>query len=482
MRIIHRPLFFCLALILNACAFDSATQTETTPYFAENGFGEGVAVVQHPAGEYVNGVTYVSYQGANEDPYVAAYDHKNQKWLGPFKAGTSILGKDPSKKIDSHGKPTMIIDDEGYIHIFYGGHGGVKDLHGKNPIGDVHSGENRHAVSQKPYDISSWKDLNNVSPFGTYNQAIKMDNGDIYLFYRHGAHRSNWVYQKSTDNGRTFSEPVSYLKTKRRDDGIGADSWYASVSKGLNDEIVMGFDYHVCWDRGAPRNNRGGHSTERKNLYFAKFDTKENRWVNVQGETLLLPITKEIADEKALAVDTGDKWTFNGITKIDAEGRPHINAYIGEDIGWQIGGPKHASYHRWDGGKWVGKIKNGLPIGRGDYLVEGDKVRFLLSGVNPETDMTHVRWWESQNGGLDFKPRELLLEFGDYKVEPGEEIRTRPKSLSNLDSPGSAASAFVKNAHPDARIIIAEKPEGSEWRRMYLIGDKGPIVRTIATD
>jgi len=75
-----------------------------------------------------------------------------------------------------------------------------------------------------------------------------------------------------------------------------------------------------------------------------------------------------------------------------------------------------------------------------------------------------------------------LLEFGDYKVEPGEEIRTRPKSLSNLDSPGSAASAFVKNAHPDARIIIAEKPEGSEWRRMYLIGDKGPIVRTIATD
>ena len=480
MRIIRRPFSISLITLLSACSADPltlSTDIETTPYFAENGFGEGVAVVQHPAGEHVNNVTYVSYQGANEDPYVAAYDHESQRWTGPFQAGTSILGKDPTKKIDSHGKPTMIIDDEGYIHIFYGGHGGVKDLHGENPIGDVHSGENRHAVSLRPYDITEWRDLNNVTPFGTYNQAIKMDNGDIYLFYRHGAHRSNWVYQKSTDNGLTFAAPVSYLKTKRRDDGIGTDSWYASVSKGQGDDIVMGFDYHYCWDRGAPRNNRGGHSTERKNLYFATFNTKTNRWANVKGERLSLPITKEEADQKALAVDTGDMWTFGGITKVDASGTPHINAYIGEDIGWQIGGPKNASYHRWDGEKWVGNIDNGLPIGRGDYLVDEQSVRFLLSGMDPKTDKTQVRWWESQNGGFNFTPGELLLEFGDYKVAPGEEKLTRPKSLSNLDSPGSAASAFIKNAHPNARMIIAEKPDGSEWRRMYLVGDDGPIGR-----
>lgn len=447
-------------------------------YFADNGFGEGVAVVQHPAGEHINGITYVSYQGPNEDPYVASYDHKTQIWNGPFKAGVSILGKDPTKIIDSHGKPTMIIDDEGYIHIFYGGHGGVKTLHGDNPLGDTHSGENRHAVSQKPYDISSWRDLNNVAPFGTYNQAIKMDNGDIYLFYRHGAHRSNWVYQKSIDNGLTFSDPVSILKTKRRADGIGSDSWYASVSKGLGDEIVIGFDYHSCWDRGAPRNNRGGHSTERKNLYFAKFNTSDNSWVNVKGDKLSLPITKEIADQNALAVDTGDMWTFNGITKVDASGTPHINAYIGDDIGWQIGGPKNASYYTWNGESWVGRVESGLPIGRGDYLVDGQNVRFLLSGIDPQTQLTNVGWWESENAGLTFTPGDLLLTFGDFKVEPGEETLTRPKSLSNLDSPGSAASAFIRNAHPDARIIIAEKPDGSEKRRMYLVGDNGPIFRS----
>ena len=477
MKTLQKLLFIGTLTILTACTTGTSSHPETTPYFAENGFGEGVAVVQHPAGEHVDGITYVSYQGSNEDPYVAAYNHQTQKWSGPFKAGTSILGKDPTKKIDSHGKPTMIIDDEGYIHIFYGGHGGVKALHGENSLGGYHSGENRHAVSQKPFDITSWRDLNNITPFGTYNQAVKMDNGDIYLFYRHGAHRSDWVYQKSSDNGLTFAAPVSFLKSKRRDDDIGHDSWYASVSKGLGDDIVIGFDYHYCWDKDAPRNNRGGHSTERKNLYFVKFNTKDNSWKTVNGETLSVPITKDIADQKALAVDTGDMWTFNGITKVDANGMPHINAYIGNDIGWQIGGPKHASYFAWDGKSWLGNVESGLPIGRGDFLVGDEDVRFLLSGVDPKTDKTKVQWWHSQNSGLSFMPGEILLEFGDFVGEPSKEMEGRPKSLSNLDSPGSAASAFIRNAHPDARMIIAEKPKESEWRRMYLVGDNGPINR-----
>lgn len=468
-----------LAIVLViACSNTNNIEPVESDFFAENGYGEGVAVVQHPAGEHLNGVTYVAYQGPLEDPYVAAYDHINDKWFGPFKAGSSALGKDPTKKIDSHGKPTLIIDNEGYIHVFYGGHGGVKEIHGKNPLGGYHSGENKHAVTSKPYDISSWQDLDNVSPFGTYNQAIKTDNGDIYIFSRHGAHRSNWVYEKSIDNGRTFAEPVSFLMHKRRDDGIGSDSWYAYVSKGLNNEIVIGFDYHYCWDREAPRNNRGGHSTERKNLYFVKFDTINDSWSNIHNEKLSIPINKEVADQKALAVDTGELWTFNGSTKVDAKGNPSISAYIGEDIGWQIGGPKRAAYFSWNGDKWIGNFDSGLPIGRGDFLTEGQEVKFMLSGIDPQTNKTSVRWWNSNDSGVSFKKGEQLLAFGDYVVEPVEQEKSRPKSLSNLDSPGSAASSFIRNAHPDARIIIAEKPDGTNWRRMYLVGDNGPIRRS----
>ncbi|MDU0352556.1 BNR-4 repeat-containing protein [Paraglaciecola aquimarina] len=475
---------------LNVCIAENVSKMADTPlgnqlssvdYFAENGYGEGVAVVQHPGGEYLNGVTYVAYQGTKEDPYVAAYNHDKKQWSGPVQAGSSILGKDPTKKIDSHGKPTLLIDDAGYIHVFYGGHGGVKALHGANIFGaGDHSGENKHAVSKKPYDISAWQNLDNVAPFGTYNQAIKMDNGDMYLFYRHGAHRADWVYQKSTDNGRTFEAPKAFLKYQRREDNLGTDSWYAYVSKGLNDEIVVGFDYHYCWDRDAPKNNRGGHSTERKNLYFMTFNTKTGDWQNVYDETLSIPLTKDVADEKTLAVDTGDMWTFNGSTKIDAQGNPHISAYIGKDIGWQIGGPKHARYFRWTGTEWAGNFSSGLPIGRGDFLSSNNSVRFLLSGIDPKTDKTIVRWWESNDGGIRFRAGKELLKFkDDLVIIPDETSGKRPKSLSNLDSPGSAASSFIRNAHPDARIIIAEKPEGTDFRRMYLVGDNGPVKRSL---
>ncbi|MBD1389624.1 BNR-4 repeat-containing protein [Neiella sp. HB171785] len=470
------------ASLLCGCSIPPATEpaTDTVDYFASNGYGEGVAVVQHPAGEYRNGVTYVAYQGSNEDPYVAAYNHETKAWLGPFKAGTSILGKDPSKKIDSHGKPTLLIDDAGYIHVFYGGHGGVDALHGDNQFGNAHSGENKHAVSTRPYDVTSWQDLDNVSPFGTYNQAIKMDNGDIYLFYRHGAHRSDWVYQKSTDNGRSFDAPVSFLKHKRRHDMPSVDSWYAYVSKGVGDDIVVGFDYHFCWDKDAPRNNRGGHSTERRNLYFMVLNTQTGDWRNVEGKTLTVPLTKEYADQHTLAIDTGDLWTFNGSTKVDANGNPHIAAYIGKDIGWQIGGPKNASYFRWDGSKWDGNFNSGLPIARGDFLAEGNEVRFLLSGIDNAADETIVRWWQSSDGGNQFVAGAELLRFNDdYVISAEEDNSSRPKSLSNLDSPGSAASSFIRNAHPDARIIIAEKIDGTDMRRMYLVGDNGPVVRSI---
>ena len=85
-------------------------------YFADNGFGNAVALVQHPSGVYHKGVTYVCYQGPLEDPYVASYNHTTKEWKGPYKAGVSEMGKDPNRKkrIDNHGKPAMLIDDAGY--------------------------------------------------------------------------------------------------------------------------------------------------------------------------------------------------------------------------------------------------------------------------------------------------------------------------------------------------------------------------------
>jgi len=118
----------CFFFILISCnsktKITSAQKASTSivDYFADNGFGNAVAVVQHPSGIYHNGVTYVCFQGPLEDPYVASYNHETKEWKGPYKAGISEMGKDPKRKkrIDNHGKPSIIIDDAEYIHITFG--------------------------------------------------------------------------------------------------------------------------------------------------------------------------------------------------------------------------------------------------------------------------------------------------------------------------------------------------------------------------
>ncbi len=427
-------------------------------YFADNGFGNAVALVQHPSGVYHKGITYIAYQGSLEDPYVASYNHETKEWKGPFKAGVSEMGKDPNrkKKIDNHGKPALLIDDADYIHIAFGGHGGMRK-HGENPLGNHAYGKNLHVVSKKPLDISAWETQDNISLFGTYSQFIKMDNGDMYLFYRHGAHRSDWVYQKSTDNGATFQEPVSFLKHKRRTEVEAEDSWYPWVSRGNGDEIIVAFDYHICRDKKNPQDTRG-HIPERHNVYYMVFDTKTGAWKNVKNERLKMPLTKEIADENTLVKNIANDWTFQGVTDVDSNGNPQVIMLVGPDVGERRSGPKRIQHFRWDGQAWVKSLTDNLPRGDGDLEVKSAKeVSIYLESKNNK-NVGEISRWDSFDGGASFKKSKVFLR--------------RKKS-------GFVISSLIENPHPDARIIVAEKKKGTDYRKMYLLGDNGPIKRNV---
>ncbi|MFA3791991.1 BNR-4 repeat-containing protein [Aliiglaciecola sp. SL4] len=456
-------LFVVSCGLLAACNNQVSTNNNTSQevdFFADNAFGNPLAIVQHPAGVHANGITYVSYQGPLEDPYVASYNHNTGEWNGPFKAGVSEMGKDPSRpKIDNHGKPTMLIDDLGYIHIFFGGHGGMPK-HGKNLLGNHHYGRNKHVVTTKPGDISQWQELDNIPAFGTYNQAVKMDNGDIYLFYRHGAHRSDWVYQKSTDHGRTFDAPVSFLKHKKRQDIKADDSWYAWVSKGQNDDIIVSYDYHVCWNSDAGINGRG-HTTERHDAYYMVFDTKGGTWHNVKEENVNIPVTREVADNQTLVAKTGENWTFNGSAHLDENGYPHIATNIGKDLGHKTGGPKQTSYFRWTGTEWVGgnpvnpQTRLDNTVSRGDFFINSaNEVTFAL-GYQEQNDGV-ISYFTSVDGGKSFNKSQELLR---------------------RENAAWALTALIQNSHPDARVIVAEKQTGSNWHKLYLLGDNGPVKR-----
>ena len=235
-------------------------------YFTDNGFGNPSSTLQHPTGEHFKGTTYIAYQGPHEDAWVATYHHASKTWSGPVLAGVSLMGKTPDPinddDVDNHGKPAMMVDSKGYIHVVFGAHGGSPTL-GENRLGtpgSLRGGKLTHMVSKNPEDISSWQVLDNISPFGTYPQFVQMDSGDTYLFYRHGAHRSDWVYQKSSDDGRTFRAPVSVLKHKAQADPALHDAWYAWFGKGHGDTITASYVYHPCANPG--------HTNDRLNTYY----------------------------------------------------------------------------------------------------------------------------------------------------------------------------------------------------------------------
>lgn len=453
----------CLCFLLISCQSNKKGATsekkdkaQMVDYFADNGFGNAVAIVQHPSGVYHKGITYVAYQGALEDPYVASYNHTTKEWKGPFKAGVSEMGKDPNRKknIDNHGKPALLIDDAGYIHIAFGGHGGMRK-HGENPLGNHGYGKNLHAVSKKPLDISSWETLDNVSLFGTYSQFVKMDNGDIYLFYRHGAHRSDWVYQKSTDNGVTFKAPVSFLKHKRQTSIEAEDSWYPWVSKGNGNDIIVAFDYHICRDRNNAQDARG-HIPERHNVYYMVFDTETGVWKNVKNEPLEMPLTKEMADKKALVKEIPSDWTFQGIAAVDSNDNPHVLILKGPDVGAKRSGLKRMQHFRWNGQKWLQNNTSNLPRGDGDIAVKSATEVSLYLESQTDNNVGEINRWDSFDGGASFKKSQTFL--------------SRKNS-------GFVISTLIENPHPDARIIVGEKEEGSDFRKMYLLGDNGPIKR-----
>jgi hypothetical protein len=408
-------------------------------YFTDNGFGNPVASMQHPCAEHYNGVTYIAYQGPHEDPYVCAYDHAARKWSGPVQAGVNPMGKTPDpvdpSALDNHGRPAMIVDGKGYLHLVFGGHGGYWRL-GKNELGTPGKGKQTHVVSKNPHDISSWEVLDNISPFGTYSQFVKMDDGDIYLFYRHGSHRSDWVYQKSTDDGRMFAPPVSVLKHKKQpSDPNIHDAWYAWFENGKGDSITASYVYHPCRVKG--------HTKERYNGYYMKMNCRDESWENAAGEPLALPVTKEYAGENTLVCDTyGTKVRSNhGTCRVDEEGNPHL--FFRQQGQMQ--------YSRWLGNHWQAPVT--VPGDDGDMIVESPKVvRMLLSAQGG------VYWWKTTDGGLTWAEESCLL---------------------SSPNAGYVTTALVRNATPDAWMVVSEDngDQNHLYRKLFLLGDNGPVGR-----
>jgi len=434
----------------------------STLHFAEDGASSAINGINRPPAVCFNNKTYVTYQGVNNAPMVTVYDHIKKEWGPIVKAGTSPLGD-----TDTHGAPSMVIDKEGYLHIFFGSHGG-KQVYVK---------------SRKPEDITDWMEMPPIHGSMTYPNAAALESGELVMIGRTGGgHKAPWSEISSKDGGKTWNKPKAILNY--HPNGI-----YAATAVGPNNKT-----FHLGWSlddlqinaryarMGIARKKKGPWdyvADARRHAFYAMRD-ENGVWRNVQGQALQTPLNLEQSFEKCL-VYRGD-WPEHGnypIVEVSPDGRPSmmfLNGRLPDDPKlWTLDTVSYdQNFARWDGKKWVitkvtetdmmwdsghaiffGPEKNQVDV----YLVAGGS---RINGKNTTLGRRggDIQHWRSMDDGKSWEQQADVITFlqtGRLFIHP-----TR-----------------VVNCHPDGKFVFVNFATDKGYRsndfrhNAYLYGDSG---------
>ena len=237
-------------------------------------------IIPHEA-EYVasQGKVFGFYQGTNLRPYAFTYDPVTGATTGPVSIGGSGLTG------DSHGAPTMIIDDSGYIWVFWG----------------CHTSYCYFRRSTNPYDISSWETQQQMPTYVTYPSIFKL-GANWYIFHRtQSTYPLGWGYNRTSDFS-TIYETTEVIKSSS-----SSDAYYATMGQAPNGNIAMMW---CIWDGNVY-----------KNLYYA-YTSDITTWRKADGTSCgTLPINTAAAEN---LVTANNVRTQAGDIQFDSNNRPHL--------------------------------------------------------------------------------------------------------------------------------------------------------------
>ena len=139
--------------------------------------------------------TYAGWIDNYGDVHIGYYDHDNQQ------IESRTIFND--LEVDDHDNPSILLDEEGHLLVFFNSHGGPEGLY--------------FIRSKNPEDITVWSEgrllkLNDPSQleYGnesyTYTNPVKLaeEGGRIFLFWR--GIDGKPTYSTSENNGETWSE------------------------------------------------------------------------------------------------------------------------------------------------------------------------------------------------------------------------------------------------------------------------------------
>ncbi|TYP74827.1 BNR-4 repeat-containing protein [Paenibacillus methanolicus] len=203
--------------------------------------------------------TFIAYSGPEMDVYVKAYNHASQSW----EAAVKVYDWNDSSQFAYHDYPTMVLLPDGKLGIFALDHA-VSAYLIKAPTA--------HSLS------GTWTRTQISTDKNTYPMPI-VSGQSVYLFYSRNDDLTHpyrtYRYTKSTDNGATWSAPVTAI-----DSGKTADKFSEVYAYGVAEKDGK---IYVTWSMAG---GAGGHNQASRHLYLAYLDTATGQMHNAGGQSM----------------------------------------------------------------------------------------------------------------------------------------------------------------------------------------------------
>jgi hypothetical protein len=286
-----------------------------------------------------NGTFFVFGDRYNR-PCIAFFDHRLGKFSPPL-----ALGKNPDG--NAHRNPTLLIDEDGLLYVFYGYASGNQPLHVLRSVA--------------PYDITNWVKQTDVVPrAASYPQPWQLESGEITVVYRVP---KGWCCRTTGDGGRTWSQPTSIVEF--------SDYEFCSTAYAMTvaENGTFPRRIHLTWSKlggGSPEEQRTKALWARRyDVYYACSDDGGSTWRRSDGAALSLPITEADAEK---VYESGEHGVWLKDIQLDPAGNPCV-LFIDADA--------HTYASTWKFARNLGGAWSMSDIATSDHMYDGGALLLL---------------------------------------------------------------------------------------------------------
>lgn len=162
--------------------------------------GSAIRDVFKPAAVEKNGYVYCVWNDYQGNTIIGKININNASGITQSQVAPR---SDFSSDIE-HATPTMCIDNNGYIYVFYGSH----------------NSQQYYRKSSNPYDISTWSDKLSLTgaTLATYPFPVVLNNNTIMVFWRQDALPNRHLYfSKTTNGGSTWATATKLIDVTTED-------------------------------------------------------------------------------------------------------------------------------------------------------------------------------------------------------------------------------------------------------------------------